>query len=316
MNQILDHSGPKKKSIPKSLGDIRKIIRVFSIIILIFGIVLIVDGSYALYRNNKNDKEEVITKPVITVTNNDDLLTIEVNHDKAIEEVTYQWDDGDPKVIKGKGENSIVIDKVGVLAEEHTLKVIARDINNVEAVFENSYYSEKGIDTVEPKIDIITGNPIKIVATDETALSYITYRIGDEEEKTIYATEGDDSKKIECELEIDSDESEITVCAVDTSNNTAVKSNVKVLKTPKIEMVAETDYSKIYVTITSELGLKKVQYELNGEVFASEFDNPEEMTEFKFYIPTVEGENKIKVSAFTTNDEVFAEQEGVCTYNP
>ena len=319
MNQILDHSGPKKKKgYEKSVNfnDIRKIIKIFSIVILIFGIALIGNGSYGLYKNGKKSKSEVISEPLISVTENDGKLTINVTHDKAIEKVLYNWDDEEATEVKGKGENFLNVENIGLMEDEHILYVTAIDSNGVQSNFEKSYYSEESNDTIKPKIDIITGNPIKVVVTDETALLSVEYSVDNNPVKTIYATETDDKKKIEFEIELESDDSEMTIVAYDTSNNKAIKSDVKVLKRPKIELAAESDYSKIYVTVTSELGLKKVQYDLNGQIFAQEFDNPEGQTEFKFYIPTVEGENKIKVSAYTTNDDVFAETEGTCTYNP
>ncbi|MBR3133614.1 MAG: hypothetical protein IKG42_06125 [Clostridia bacterium] len=320
MNQILDHSGPKKKSNnnpTRNVGDIRKIIKVFAIIILAFGVVLIGDGAYAVLNSGKNKKtEEKITEPLITVTNIDDRLTIDVTHDKAIEKVTYQWDDSKITETKGVGKNEMRINGIGLLPDTHTFKVTAIDINGVESYFEEEYYSEDGVDTIPPVIDIITGNPVKIIATDETALSFITITVDGQEEKTIYASEGDNNKKIEYELDIVSDESEFTVSAVDTSNNPATRSNVKVLKKPKIELSAEDDYSTIYVKISSDLGLKRVQYTLNGKEYANDFDNPEEVTYCEFTITPDSGYNELVVKAFTTNDDVYDEQSGSCTYNP
>ena len=320
LNQILDHSGPKKKSNTtptRNVGDIRKIIKVFAIIILVFGVILIGDGVFAVLNNGKNKKkEEKITEPLITVTNVDDRLTIDVVHDKAIEKVTYQWDDSKVTETKGVGDSKMKINGIGLLPDTHTFKVTAIDINGVQSYFEEEYYSEDGVDTIPPVIDIITGNPVKIVATDETALSYITITVDGQEEKTIYASEGDNNKKIEYLLDINSDESEFTVSAVDTSNNPASKSNVKVLKKPKIELSAEEDYSIIYVKISSELGLTKVSYTLNGDYYESKFDNPQEVTYCEFTITPNQGYNELVVNAYTTKDDVFAEEKGNCTYNP
>ena len=55
MNQILDHSGPKKKT-QNNKNDIKKIIRVFSIIILIFGVSLMVSGVYSFAKTSKIKK--------------------------------------------------------------------------------------------------------------------------------------------------------------------------------------------------------------------------------------------------------------------
>lgn len=319
LNQILDHSGPKKKkgqSKVTNLNDIRKIIKVFSIIILIFGIVLIGNGSYGIYSNRKNNSEKVVTEPLITLTNNDGKLTITVTHDKNLEKVLYYWDDEEPEEVKIDGQRTYENSDIGLLEGEHDFTVVATDVDGVESTVTEQYFSEDSVDTTDPKIDIITGNPIKVVVTDETALSYVQYSVDKQPVETIYASETDDRKKIEFEIELNSDDSEFTIVAFDTSDNSFTRSNVQVYKRPKIELSAAQDYSMIYVKVTSELGIKRIECDLNGNVSSQDFDNPEEQTEFEFQVQTSEGDNHIKITAYSTKDDVFAEQEGDCTYNP
>ena len=90
MNQILDHSGPKKKKAPSNSDDINSKIKVFAIVILIFGVVLIATGVNSFMNNNKmkNETEEkvVVSKPKIEATAQDiSIVTIVVTHDKSIE---------------------------------------------------------------------------------------------------------------------------------------------------------------------------------------------------------------------------------------
>ena len=261
------------------------------------------------------------TKPVISITNNNEKLIISVKHDKAIETVSYQWDDSEIKVIKGTGESSISLEEIGLSAGTHTLKVTAVDTDGVESYMEETYTSESGVDIIPPTIDIqpnIETHMITVVATDETGISYITITVDNSEEKTIYATEqeNNDGKTINYSFKVDSEQSSYTICAVDTSNNQYVKSNVKTYKKPKIELGAEPDYSKVYVYVTSEIGLKKVQYVLNGKTYEKEFQEGEDNKEFNFLIPTEVGENEITVTADTGIEDVVEVVSGTCTYNP
>lgn len=319
MNQILDHSGPKKKqnAPTKNLNDIRKIIKVYAIIILVFGIALIANSAIAISGNKKKPVANTVTKPIITVSSEEDNVIIKVSHDKNIEKIIYQWDDSNAVEKKLEAnETEKTLEPVGIPAGEHVLKVTAIDVDNVESYFENTYFSEEGVDMIDPTIEIQSKNPkVTVIARDETALSFITISIDGQDEIRINATEQENKKEIKYTFEVESDETKYKVVAVDTSNNNASKSNV-VLKTPKIDFIAEPDYSKIYVSISSELGITRVEYDLNGETTGSDIDNPEDVKECNFEIPTVEGNNDIVVRAYTTNPEVVGKKEGSCTYNP
>ena len=94
MNQILDHSGPKKIKMHKNPEDTAKIIRVYAIIIIVFAICFIAKGSYTVVNNNKLKKVSNVSKyngPLIVLKADEDILEIEVSYDSSIEEVSYQW---------------------------------------------------------------------------------------------------------------------------------------------------------------------------------------------------------------------------------
>lgn len=95
MNQILDHSGPKKTKMQKNPEDTRKIIKVYAILIVVFAICFIARGAYTVI-NNKNilkqqTETEQYNEPKIVLMAEEDLLTIEVSYNEEIEEVSYQW---------------------------------------------------------------------------------------------------------------------------------------------------------------------------------------------------------------------------------
>ena len=96
MNQILDHSGPKKQKIHRNPGDTARIIRVFAFLIMIFAICLIAKAGYSLSENKKintasgNASADGI--PQIELNANNDILSINVKSTgRGIESVSYQW---------------------------------------------------------------------------------------------------------------------------------------------------------------------------------------------------------------------------------
>ena len=94
MNQILDHSGPKKVKARKNPEDTQKIIRVYAILIIIFAICFIGKARYSIVENNKIINSSYAGQnqgPQITINANEDILSIQVTYSEAIESVAYQW---------------------------------------------------------------------------------------------------------------------------------------------------------------------------------------------------------------------------------
>lgn len=96
MNQILDHSGPKKQKIHRNPGDTARIIRVFAFLIMVFAICLIVKAGFSLSENKKisasSGNESSDGTPQIALNADKDILSINVKSmGRGIESVSYQW---------------------------------------------------------------------------------------------------------------------------------------------------------------------------------------------------------------------------------
>lgn len=96
MNQILDHSGPKRSKVNRNPADTEKIVKVFAIFIIIFAISFIGKGAYSFINNNNilnkdKNSDKYSNGPVIVLKADEDLLTIEVSYKSAIESISYQW---------------------------------------------------------------------------------------------------------------------------------------------------------------------------------------------------------------------------------
>lgn len=365
MNQILDHSGPKKQKKYRNPADTIRIVKVYAILIIVFSVCLIGKACYSLSENKKindvNNVSNVNLIPKISLYADKDLLSIDVSSSSEIEFVSYQWyrgnnsleeikkfnaehqssdesldegenDDedinideneisamGEQKREKGTGTNEMNLSNIGIPKGDSTVYIIVKNVQSAEVTEYVQYYNtDVGVDKIEPKIRVILqGKKLLVTAVDETEIDYITYSVNGENEVRVDDREGKKTIKAEIDL-VDTSSTDIRICAVDKAKNSKVYEqdyDVYAGK-PKIEFAAESDYSKVYVTITYARGLKKVKYSLNGEEFEKEFDDPEQAREVNFEIETVEGSNEITVWAYTEQEQVWAEETGTCEYNP
>ncbi len=303
MNQILDYN-PNKNSgggTPKS----DKIVRIFAIILAIFAICLLIGGAYGIYKNKKesNTVAEAPTEAKISTELLENEVLIKVSHDKAIEKLIYNWDSDKETTLKGDGKSSME-SKIPVIAGNHTLTVKVTDINGVETFYTEEITSENGEDKIKPRIDlkVIEGPKIQIIATDETAIDFITYRWNDEEEQKVEVSE-ENGKEIICEIDILKGQNDLVVIAVDKNNNTTHENgSFTGVTEPKVSIVIASDKKSAEVTCTHENGLKEVKVIINGEESLAEI-NEEENKTVTFTIGDINEENTtIKIIATSVDD--------------
>jgi len=95
LNQILDHSGPKKPKAVRNPEDTMKIIKVYAFLIIVFGICFIGKGAYSLVENNRIGKQQegsqMASGPRIELFADSDELSINVSYNQPIESISYQW---------------------------------------------------------------------------------------------------------------------------------------------------------------------------------------------------------------------------------
>lgn len=310
MNQILDYN-PNSKSSKKGGGS-DNIVRVFAVILILFAIALI---SIVVYGRVSNQKEvdnlaQEATKAKIDVTVEAQTATITVTHDKNIERLIYSWNTSAEKKIKGG--NKLMEETIDVPAGDNTLHIKVVDEAGNETTYDEEVSAEQGTDIMSPKIELSAseGNKWKITATDETAMDFITYRWNEEEEEKVYAEEG--SKEISVEVEIPLGKNDLTIIAVDSSNNVSneQKSFTGVVK-PTISVTLSEDGKSVNVNIDHEGGIEKVGFNFNDKDYNIELpeDNPKH-AEFSMNLEV--GYNRIIVTA-TSIDKT--ENKFDCEYN-
>lgn len=291
MNQILatDNTSNKKT---RNTGptDIKKVLKVFLISMLIFGVFLIGLGIYSIYKQNKNENQE-FTKPVITIAQKDDeTVLLTVSHDKAIETIEYSWNDEEIETITGNGRKYIE-QEITIPGGTNKLTVKAIDTNGQE-ISTSKEYETKDIINIET-----AGNKLKITAENSNEISYMTYRWDEEEETRVEIN----SKTIEQEIDIPVGEYTLTVILVDINNETITKEQkVKGVMKPTIEVTLDDAKENYLITIKDETGLSKVDVIIRGETTSVTVEDGKK--ELKYKIKLNDGdENKLEITAYNTD---------------
>ena len=305
MNQILSVDNgikEKKKKVKKdkinysnSGGpiEIEKILKFFSITILIFGFFLVGSGSYSMFIDNqKNNNSE----PVIYLEKTgENELMIKIIHNKPLSKVAYSWNEEDEEIFPTNGEKEMT-KTINIPSGTNVLNVYVLDSNNVEKTQSQTFTVEGDI-----KIDIKpNGTKLKITAEGENNLKYMTYQWDDEEEIKVDIND----IKIDQTIEIPKGEHNLTVIVVDEQNITEKQEQPVVGVTkPKVEVT--TDGSEFIIKAEDDQGIKTIRYTLNNKKSVIKLDKYyalEDRKEFEYPIPLVEGENKIQVTVYNEND--------------
>lgn len=317
MNQILEYSPNKNSGGGASGSD--KIVRIFALILIIFALCFIAVGGYGFVKKNKNVTDvdaPTQTEAKIEVKVSDTTATIKVSHDKAIEKVIYSWDNDKEIVDKGNGTSQKEIE-IPLPAGEHTLTIKVVDVDGFETSYKKSITSENGTDIVNPEIKIVVTDDkkLKITATDETEIAYVTYKWNDDEEIVVDERD-EEKKKIEFEIEILKGNNDLTVIAVDANNRTTTenKSFSGVTK-PEVKITVASDKKSIHVDCFHEKGLKKVILNSNGTDYDVAIgDGTPTDVNFDFALP--EGNATIKVTATSVDDTVTEATEEIVPDQP
>ena len=295
MNQILATSNATKAKTKKNKGtgpaDIKTVVRVFAIIMLIFGIFMIGTGSYAIYKDNEA-KNEATTKPVITETLNEDgtAIKLSVTHDKAIDRIEYSWNNGEVQTITGNGRRNIEID-IEIPGGTNILNVKAIDVQGQEISTDKEYTADDIINLS------VSGSKLKITAENETEIAYMTYRWDEDEEQRIDIN----ATTVDQEIDIPMGEHNLTVILVDVNNETITKEQkVKGVTKPTIDIGVDDAHEYYLITITDETGLERVEFTIRGEERTVTVENGE--TELKYKLKLNDGdENRLEITAYNVD---------------
>ena len=279
MNQILAIENRKKEKKSKKQRnngpiEIKGIVRFFGIVIMIFGIVLAGQGSYALYKEIDDRKPANI--PYVGIGRVNDEAILYVEHNVEISTITYSWNNGEETVIPVG--NLTAQEKITLLNDNSTLNITITDINGKQVSYQKQFLLE-GVDITKPVINVQTadGNDkMTITATDETAILYLSYQWEGEEPTIIdYETEG--QKEIKQDVSLTPGTKTIIIKAEDMNGNMEQIEKEIVISTSKPRMTITQNKNEIIVGATDKDGVKEIVINLNGERYSARNINLKEV---------------------------------------
>lgn len=304
MNQIL-FTGDKQPN-----SSINNIIRVFCIIVIVFSIFFIIQGTYALVKNK--DEKSIIKNdmPNITIETQGGNAIISVKHNKSISKVLYSWDNGEAMQIDAQDKTEIN-ETVVVPNGDCTLNISVIDSNKIEYRKQFKIEFDPSIDMVLPEINIsAVPGKITIEAEDNVEMAYIIYKWNDEQEVKVEVS-GEEHKKIIKEIEVKKGFNVLNVTATDKAGNTK-QYNQEIIGTSKPKVSVGKSGSDLIIKVTDEDEVTKVEYDFNGTIDTKE-NTEQNKKQFEFKLKMKKGENVILIKAYNKSGLV-QEFAGKTTY--
>lgn len=291
MNQIL-YVGENKRNGPKA---IKSIVKFFAIVIIVFGIILMGKGSYAIYKNIEINSGDNI--PVVYMDRVNNTVVIKAEDNIEISKLIYSWNKGEETILL---PNSKKVEEVVLLPNENSvLNVTIVDTKGKETKFMQEWNIE-GTDIRKPEIEITTDEDIRkitIIARDETEINYLIYKWNEEEEIKINATEND-KLKIQETIDMILGENKLTVKAVDKNGNTETLEKTIIISSKPVIAIKQSN-GKLAVTINDEVGIKKVTLNINGQTYGGNYSGKKQL---KLNVPLKKGNNTISITAINESD--------------
>lgn len=297
MNQIL-YVGDNKNNGPVA---VKSVIKFFAIVIIIFGIILIGEGTYSMYKGIVANSGNNI--PTVYMNRVNDTVVIKAENNIEIAKLIYSWNKGEETVLL---PNNKAVEEVVLLPNENSiLNVTIVDIKGKETKFMQQWNIE-GIDIKKPEMEIATDDSsrkITIIARDETQIDYLIYKWNNEAETRVNGTE---RNKLEIQKTIDMKlgENKLTVTAVDKNGNTSTLEKTIIISSKPTIAVKQSN-SKIHIVINDEVSIKTVSININGQVYAGEYEAKKQL---KLNVPLKQGNNTVSI---TVTNESGLEQKVV-----
>lgn len=303
MNQILSF-----QTMGNSKIQLKKVIRFFSIFIILFALILIIEGSFGFYRN-KNKKVIIKETPNINIQRDNGTTILNITSNIGVQKVIYSWNDGIEDSVEEGGKNNVEV-KIPTTIGTNDLNIKIIDSNGNTIVYnpvkisyeenqEENVNWEEAIktDKTKPKVSIesVKGK-IVITATDDVKMSYVTYSWNGEEENKITGL-SDDEKTLTTEIDstnVKKGTNKLIVKAYDKAGNVeTVEKEVQGANGSEIKVNQEN--GELVVNVKNDINITKIEYNFNGEEKTIDNINQKEYT---FKLQMKDGENKISISAY------------------
>ena len=269
----------------------------FAVIIMVFGLTLAGQGSYALYKDIDDRKPENI--PYVTIGRVNDKAIVQISSNIEISKLVYSWNNGEESTIPIGSTNAR--EEITLLGYDCVLNLTIEDMNGKGVKFQKQYLLT-GVDITKPVVEIETkdGNDkMKIVAKDETGIAYITYQWEDGEPVTVNADQQGQTEMI-VQVPLTVGLKKIKIIAVDINGNIEEIEREITTSTSRPKMTLRRNKQKISIEIEDKDGIKSIKANLNGEEY--EITNVNRKKVKVGYLYLREGNNTISVEVTNVND--------------
>ena len=251
-----------------------------------------------MYKESKGKNRNHL--PVVSMQRVNDTIVIKVKSEYQIENLIYSWNAAEETKIPI--ENSVAEETI-ILPNENSILKIKIEENNGRTVRYEKALDIAGLDITEPNIEITeegTAGNIKITATDETQMEYITYQINDQEEVRIDKSEAE-NKTINYILTLEKGENKIIITAVDTSGNIGTLEKTIIVSGKTKISKFKIENGKIEITAEDPDGIKDIEINLNGVPHTARNINKKVVSAS---LDLVEGTNNIRITITNVNSLV------------
>ena len=300
MNQILMIEDKKKKKNKSRTGpiEIANIVKFFAIILIVFGLSFIGQGSYALYKEARG--RNIDNLPVVSLERINDTILIKVSSSYQIENLIYSWDESEETKIPV--EDAYAEEEIFLPIEKNSILRLKIEEDNGRTVSYEKEFIVEGLDMTEPTIEITedsTAGNIRITATDDTQMEYITYKVNDEDEIRIDRSESED-KIMNYILKLQRGENKVVITAVDTSGNIGTLEKT-IIVSGKTTINLRIENGKLVVTAEDPDGIKDIEINLNGVVYTAKDINQKGVS---IPLDIVEGTITVRITITNVNSLV------------
>lgn len=298
MNQILvtgdeyAQRGTKVKKEKKVL-EINTIVIFFAISIIILGICIISGSVYA--KEKINDTVAASMKPSVETTRNDENNTVEikVTHIRGIKTIEYRWNEEEVNTINANNQKELTRE-IELIGGKNTLTIKVTEENGQTVTYQKEFIVGN---IPEIKLEAVS-NGVKVTATSEDGIDYITYSWDNGEEQKIEVG----TPNYEGIINAPKGKHTLKIEVVDINTNVATKEQVVVGDTaPTLTVQPARKDGKIIFLVKAEddENITKIEITLNsGEKEVIEVNDKTYETELEM----IEGENTIVVTVYNNNN--------------
>ena len=305
MNQILsvgqeNHKEPKNdKQInygrPSDKANIKSIVRVFCILIILFGLVLVGDATYGIISSKPTLKDTI----KVTANPIGSQVTIRATGNMPLQSLTYRWGQGEETTVQGNGTVELET-TVQIPTGNNILNMIVVDYYGNKNEYQKQYINQQN-DASKPTIEIsVSGNMLNIIATDDTEMSYITYSWNNQTPTRVDIEHDEENKKeLRTNIEVLKGENTLSIVAVDSDGNSTSRTE-KIKGANKPTFTVSSDGNNLIINAKDEEGISKIEITVDG-VTTDTGDNPINKTEVDATIAITPGEHTVTVVVTNIN---------------